>query len=347
MPPLLAASLLLLAVSSVARVFAAAPAATAAPAPRDLPPAEGFSGYRGFSLLPKSFQKRPLMDFNILTEMTEEGRTRPPPTAAAPAYYLSQTTGMVNTGSAPSGIRRVPPVAALEDAMQKALAGASYLPSAGPAQAASLVIVFTYGSHAIDPDLPPEVADSSQPLPASAEEWLPIIARETRYQDDIVERAALIGGPELGQKLRKAINDEVTNININYWMKQQVAPVSPDRTSPFQLLFQSSPLVNHLIETAFHPCYFVVASAYDAPAMTQGKRLLLWRTKMTVDSQGVSLEETLRPLVASATPYFGRDMQETAVVSQRISREGKVEVGEATVIERDVPDPNAPAPAKP
>lgn len=272
------------------------------------------------------------MDFNVLTEMTEEGRNRLTPTADGPVYYVSQSTKAVFTGSAVDGSRRVPPVSELERAMKKALAAASYLPVDAPERRPSLVVVFSYGSHAIDPEVP----DSLQLPPSSAEDWLAIVTQSAVLQTDVIERAALIGGPKFAQQLKQALSAEVDNMNVNHGLRMRVVPVSPDSASPFQVFVRSSSLTAYLVKTAFHTCYFVVASAYDHDAMVKGQRRLLWRTKMTVDAQGVSMEESLAPLIASAAPYFGRDMNEVTVVRRRISRDGKVEVGEAKVVEEDV-----------
>ena len=57
------------------------------------------------------------------------------------------------------------------------------------------------------------------------------------------------------------------------------------------------------------------------------------------------MTETLAPLIASAGPYFGRDMAEASIVEKRISREGKVEIGTATVVEdkrSEIPPPVKP-----
>lgn len=164
-----------------------------------------------------------------------------------------------------------------------------------------------------------------------------IVVYDGTLQPDIVERAALIGGTKLAQQLKQAVNEEVQNMNISYAARPaQPMPVSPDSASPFQRFYNSSRLNSHLIETAFHTVYFVVASAYDHEASSKGQPRLLWRTKMTVDAQGVSLRESIMPLIASSTLYLGRDMSEVAVVTKRISREGKVEIGEAKVVEEDV-----------
>jgi len=53
--------------------------------------------------------------------------------------------------------------------------------------------------------------------------------------------------------------------------------------------------------------FFVTASAYDRATYQQRK--LLWRTKMTVDSRGVNMFQTLRPLILASAPCFGKEMK--------------------------------------
>jgi len=92
-----------------------------------------------------------------------------------------------------------------------------------------------------------------------------------------------------------------------------------------------------LRDQAAEELYYVVASAYDYPALARGERKLAWRTTMTVTSAGLAMRETLPPLVASAAPFFGRDMTEPEIGARRISRAGRVEVGTPTVVEDKAP----------
>ena len=108
-------------------------------------------------------------------------------------------------------------------------------------------------------------------------------------------------------------------------------------TSPFHRYLQSDPRIEMLVEAAFGSCYFVVASAYDGVALANGERRLLWRTKMTVNAVGVSMREALPTLIATSAPYLGRDMKDAEVLSKRVYREGRVEIGTPTV----VPEPAA------
>jgi len=78
--------------------------------------------------------------------------------------------------------------------------------------------------------------------------------------------------------------------------------------------------------------YFAVASAFDYDALAHGKRVLLWRTRMTVSAAGVALDQSLPAVIATAGPYFGREMTEPSTVVRRV-KEGRVEIGPAAVVE--------------
>ncbi len=105
----------------------------------------------------------------------------------------------------------------------------------------------------------------------------------------------------------------------------------------------------YLRDQALGDLYFVVASAYDYQGISAGRRTLMWRTKMTVSGRGVSAVETVRPILAAAAPFFGRQMPEPAVAMPRLRR-WEVIVGKPVVIETDItppPLPSAGVPTKP
>ena len=90
----------------------------------------------------------------------------------------------------------------------------------------------------------------------------------------------------------------------------------------------------------------MVASAYDYASVAQGKRTLLWRTNMTVNTAGVNMKETLPPLIATAAPFFGRETEGPEALQRRINRKGTVEIGNSTVVEyMDASAPVAPTAA--
>ena len=305
-----------------------------------------------FSLLPKAFQKRPLLDFNVITEMTDEGRKVAPPSPENPVYYVEQPGKFLQIGSAPPANEHAPPLEVLEQAMQKALAAGGYLAKTPAGRQPALIVVFNYGSHSIDPPPTPEEFASDDPPPPAitAEELFHRVMADPGIAADLDERAGLIGGAAFAVELRKKLVEETENMVFNAQARGMThLPVFPEFASPLSLYLQSaknSELARELVEDAFHSCYFVVASAYDYAAMAHGQRRLLWRTKMTVDADGVNMKESLAPLIVSAGPYFGRDMKEVTVLSKRISREGTVTIGTPTVVEDNAPAPTAtPAPA--
>src|ERR1700712_1127558 len=51
-----------------------------------------------FSLLPKSFQKNPLLAMTVITEMTEEGKRFKVPSADNPSYYYLISAGYHQEG---------------------------------------------------------------------------------------------------------------------------------------------------------------------------------------------------------------------------------------------------------
>jgi hypothetical protein len=134
-----------------------------------------------------------------------------------------------------------------------------------------------------------------------------------------MERARLVGGKPLAEK----INQELT------------VGVLPGERSPRD---------EHLRYQIEHDLYYVVVSAYDYSRLTKGERHLAWRTTLTVNSEGVSLTDTLPPLIASATDFLGRDTGKSVALQRRINR-GSVKLGPLIIIGEATPD-QIPAKAK-
>lgn len=325
-----------------------------------------------FSLLPKSLQRNPALDFNVITEMTAEGKKFPKPTAKQPLYYVAQPGKFMQMGTEPAN-ERPPPVADLERAMQKALATNGYLAHIDSGPAPRLAVVFNYGSFARfstdfedfeaetiaeqayqdainqvpPPNPPPEPPIAPMGSPVSADQLLPYVLSDVVKRRDVLERATLIAGAKFASELGDAISREIT---YRIGGGGGGAPPEDDPNSPFNRFRNKNDKLLAFVEDSFSSCYFVIASAYDYAAMAKGNRILLWRTKMTVNSSGVSMTESLPTLIATAGPYLGREMSEAESISKRISREGHVQIGTATVVDDSVkpaPQPSAPAPTPP
>jgi hypothetical protein len=342
------------------------PIALAQPAPVDDAPAVPKQPKRWtFSLLPKSLQRHVSLDFHVITEMTPEGRKQPPPTGGRPVYYVDQPGTFKQLGNNTPAGEHPPAAAQLGAAMRRALADNHYLPAAEGKPPPKLVVVFNYGSFArfstVADDLAQMVAIEQMndaaldadpnavtmdPIIASGDDreteaLLPMVLSSMQNRMDVLQRAELVGGIEFAKKLATALDAEV---QFEETYGGLMSPAE-DASSPFNRFRHENDNLMDLVEDAFNGCYFVVASAFDYAALAQGKRVLLWRTKMTVNSSGISMTESLAPLIVSAGPYLGRDMTEGVTLTKTLSREGRVEIGTPTVVKDSPLPPSAPKPA--
>ncbi|MEO6567205.1 MAG: hypothetical protein ABIO94_00465 [Opitutaceae bacterium] len=292
-------------------------------------------------LLPTAWQKRPNVRFNVYTEMTPEGRQRSAPTTDHPHFYFSPPGTYKEMGWQLNGGEKPPPWQDLQATMQKALRANNYVPIADDRQRPDILIVFAFGSFSTDIALlavnPPGHPDALGPVippPVSAEELLPWLLKrppdgplfDLNAIKDVIERARFIGGGRVAEDLRRALHFESTYSG-------------PEEISPVRIMLNGSggDAMRHVLELAFHTCYFVTATAYDFAGVEKKQNILLWQTRMTVEAQGVEMSEILRPLIVNTGSFLGRETPEAVIVSKRIDREGRVEIGTPTVVEEAKP----------
>ena len=311
-------------------VFGLAAVGSAKPADREADASQWI-----FLLLPKSLQQNPHLNLTVITEMTDAGRKLPPVSPAAPAYFITKSGGHHDLGHS-TGREVALTAEKVEKILVRALAANGYLPSRPPAQPPTLVINFVWGAHNLLTE--PDAENAS--LSGLA------VGR------NLVDRAALVGG----EKFAKQIVDVFTRA------EEMARANPPPRVDPSGAVPGIAPILGaeqmafmnpvhqfkmrsekneFLVDQAVSDVYYVVASAYDYAALAKQERRLLWRTRMTVAASGVSEEQTLPTLIATAAPFFGQDMTEPSIFAKRALREGNVEVGTPTVVE---PAANAPQP---
>jgi len=276
---------------------------------------EDSTGQFVFELLPKSFQKNPKIDITVITEMTDEGRNVTPASREHPAYYVAQSGGYHVLGYRYAG-ERSPPTEDLERRLKNALSTNGYLP-ATPEHPPTVAVVYWWGSHN---------QGASQ-----------------------FARAALVGGIKFAQEYEDAISrgsfgqmEYLGGAFANHFSSYQSAFAMFD---PFELFRNRDGRTMTLVEQARNEIYFIVASAYDYAAIARGQKLLLWRTKMTADAGGVSIDDGLAAVIARASHYFGRDMPVAATIFKPVRGAATVEIGNMTV-EEYLPTTPAPEPAK-
>lgn len=308
----------------------------------------------GEALKPKSLQKHPTVYYTVNTEMTAEGHSRRTPTAERPMYYWLHANPYQQLGIETAAGEQAPPVERLEAAMKAALAANHYLPLPSESdERPELFITFTLGSHGMYPQR--YVPDTVRPIPIDASELVPYVIRDSGAVRDILARARLIAGDKYAVALRKAFQDEARNMHLQKAANRTIGdvgieyPLSPDFTSPFMMFVHSGELANgeQLVNMAFNTCYFVIATASDYNAVERGERIALWRTNMSVEANGVALEEITTPMIAHAAPHFGRETKGVAIEKRQLDRTGTVTVGTPTVVQPQESDASARATGQP
>lgn len=264
--------------------------------------------------LPRSFQKRPLVDVHVITEMTPAGRQRPAPTAEQPVYYLTRPAGQLTLGLGATSDEKPADVAKLEEMMKASLAVSHYLP-VKERQPPDIVIIYSWGSHSapLGQDDPGVNEDGSADMGE---------AQETRTRE-LLERAKLVGGERFTKELIQALNEEAT---------RRRSGASFGMMNPMEQFRNRNAKTRTMLEDIGGSLYFVVASAYDAASIAANKRVLLWRTKMATRASGLNLFESMPSLIVTAGPYFGKDMAESESVRRRLNRGGTVELAPLQVL---------------
>ncbi len=150
-----------------------------------------------------------------------------------------------------------------------------------------------------------------------------MVSADFMTRQNFLARAQLIGGIMFATKVGNALKQDDTT---------KLLAIPMPGISQFELLQNREPLVRQLLDQAMDDCYYVVASAYDALAMAHGQRRMMWQTKMTTNSAGISMVETLPALIESGAPYFGHAMSQPTILERHLEREGHVEIGTPTVM---------------
>ncbi len=282
--------------------------------PAARPKTESSEGQWVFSLLPKSFQKSPLVDQTVMTEMTAEGKKLPPASREDPAYFVSQPGGYHMEGHGLADEKQ-PTAAELEGSMKRALAVNGYLP-ASPGHPPTLLIIYHWGSH--------------NNLDQGSVEVEGTAFQDVRHKN-LLSRAALVGGTKFADELKAALEKQDR--------QNELADAAPAGLTmmpimnPLHLFVERDAKTRQLFEQSTEDCYYVIASAYDYQSVARGQRVLLWRSKLTADARGVSMPDTLPGLILNAGQYLGRDMPESATLTKRVDRDTQVRLGPLEVKE--------------
>lgn len=299
------------------------------PAAPPLQATESSEGQWVFSLIPRAFQKNPLVDQTVVTELTTEGKKLPRPSRSHPVYYAVEVAGYHAEGQGPEDTHPPTPEE-LAASLQQALAVNGYLP-ASREHPPAMLIVYYWGIHTNLDTGSDEIEGSATP--------------DIRHKN-LLSRAALVGGSKFADELRRALEKQDREDEVRVNLPPEFGSMLAN-FGPLRLFTERDAKTRQLYEEARGDCHYAIASAYDYAEAAQGRRRLLWRTKMTADSQGVAMRDTLPGLILNAGKYFGVDMPESATMTKRLKRDEHVTLGPLEVEEYiDLPPPAPPPPPK-
>lgn len=236
-----------------------------------------------------------------ITEVTEFGKQKAAAPAQPPIRYVLKTGSYRPIGQE----LKVKPVPAtdLEHALQDALNTNGYAP-ATDAQPATVLVVYNWGTHSL-PD--GGVSAASQEL----------------LLQNVLDRAAFIAGAGFAKAFGRAAEESISGAMAMApaagngafsaaTSMQQVASMS----DPVRMFRQRSVKNEVLVDQASSDCYYVIVSAYDLQSVGSNRRRILWRTRMTASTHGLSMSEALPRLIVAAGPWYGRDMSEAEILSR-------------------------------
>ena len=82
---------------------------------------------------------------------------------------------------------------------------------------------------------------------------------------------------------------------------------------------------------------YLMIGAFDALALAKKQKILLWRTRISIESRRTSLPESLAVMLESAAPYYGRNSDVPLFIDDNLRKKADVQIGIPVV----VPEPPA------
>jgi hypothetical protein len=202
-----------------------------------------------------------------VTDVLPEGKDRAAPSPQHPVYFLPVSAGYYDFGPSKAGERPVAPEEVTKT-MYKVLAKQGYLPATTRHQP-DIILVWVWGSL----NTPTIHFTSSIPGYNSVK----LSAKAVSF----------MGGEKVG--LRDSRLDPFSDLLL---------PTG---------LMRRSDTAQAIYDAAHDDLYTACVVAYDYRAAATGRKVLLWRTRISTPSLGFWLPEALPSMLAIASPFFGRE----------------------------------------
>lgn len=230
-----------------------------------------------------------------VTDTTPVGALRRPASPQHPVYYFAVSAGYRDFGGIIGG-EKIPNKDAVLKTIGTVLAKQGYLP-ASDKNPPSLLLLWTWGT-------------------MNTDRWY------TGNPDDIdgrqINRNQLMrfmGAYKLGM---------ISKDPRNAW-QDDMMPMSG-------MLFRNADQ-DMIYELASEDLYVAAIAAYDFAAAQRKEKVLLWTTKISCPSRGLSMPDTLPAMLALAGPYIGRETAIPVSIKATDKFKPEVKIGDPTVVE--------------
>jgi len=286
-----------------------------------------------YSLLPDSIMPNPLLDYIIITEMTDAGRKLPPPSFEKPVYYTISKNAAAAAGGANESLFKF-----LETELITALASNGYRlhdpndRNNTPTQ----TLLFTWGR--LNPvagvrNVAPDAGgigdihlitrSKTPPQPADG---------DIADIPDLINRAKILGGQKFADKFAKALSDQIHLERAIYGMHWtgDIHIYGDSHESPLLALAETNRTTYALVDAAFKECYYVHVTSHDSGALDKP---LLWSTRMAMLSQGVNFERAMPGMIGNVAYFYGRETDGPEYLRKRAYKRATVGIGKPTVVD--------------
>lgn len=134
----------------------------------------------------------------------------------------------------------------------------------------------------------------------------------------VLERALLVGGKDYARKLEEDLNRP--SLAMAKTLKDEF-----------------------LRDQALEDLYYAVVSAYKYEDVMHKEHRLLWRTTMTVNSRGISMDQGMPALIVMGKDFYGRETTQPMALRRDV-RSGSIKLGPLNILETGVPERSDAAP---
>lgn len=125
------------------------------------------------------------------------------------------------------------------------------------------------------------------------------------------------------------MEDDGTASTVGFNQREIRQLVGADKLAPSP---QVTTAAERILDASREDRVCIYVAAFDAVALAKKKKVLLWRTRVSIDSQRRTLPESLKVMLASAAPHFGTQADLPVIIEDADRQRTDVQVGAPVVV---------------